>query len=70
MTVFLRDVWYMAAWSEEVGKALLARRVVNVPVVLFRTRDGSPAALRATRARRLLQTLLRREAKAAGESGQ
>jgi len=43
---FLRNAWYVAAWSEELSeRALLARTLLEEPVVLFRTRDGTPAAL-------------------------
>ena len=38
---FLRNYWYVAAWAKELepGK-LLARKLLNEPVVLFRTPDG------------------------------
>jgi phenylpropionate dioxygenase-like ring-hydroxylating dioxygenase large terminal subunit len=42
---FLKDAWYMAAWSEEVGAALLRRRIIGVPVVLYRLQSGAVAAL-------------------------
>ena len=43
---FLRDRWYAAAFSEEVGQTgCLARTFLNEPVVLFRKLDGTPAAL-------------------------
>lgn len=42
----LRNAWYLAAWASEVGaQGLLARRLLDLPVVLFRGADGSPAAL-------------------------
>ncbi|WP_375206538.1 Rieske 2Fe-2S domain-containing protein [Hyphococcus sp.] len=42
---FPLNVWYMAAWSEEIGETMLARRLFDTPVVLFRTGDGGVAAL-------------------------
>ena len=45
MTQFIRNAWYVAAWSKEVGRNLLARRILDEPVVLFRQKDGTPAAL-------------------------
>ena len=42
---FLRNAWYMAAWSHEVGDALLRRRLLGDPVVLFRKSDGRVAAM-------------------------
>lgn len=37
--------WYAAALTEEVGRAPLARRVLGVPVVLYRATDGRAVAL-------------------------
>ena len=42
---YLRQAWYMAAWSAEVGEQLLARRICDRPLVLFRKQDGRVAAL-------------------------
>ncbi len=43
---FLRNAWYVAAWSEEIlpGK-LLARTILGEPVVMYRKSDGSLVAL-------------------------
>ena len=43
MTTYLRNIWYMAGWSEEVGEGLLARRIFDRNIVLFRTKDGVAA---------------------------
>ncbi len=43
--MFVRNAWYVAGWSAEVGRDLLARTVCARPVVLYRTQDGSPVAL-------------------------
>jgi len=43
---FLRNAWYVAAWSEEVGSGqLLARRLLDEPIVIYRDADGLPHAL-------------------------
>ena len=42
---FLRNAWYMAGWSHEVGDALLRRRLLGDPVLLFRKEDGGVAAM-------------------------
>jgi nitrite reductase/ring-hydroxylating ferredoxin subunit len=38
--------WYMAGWSGEVEEQLLARRLADRPVVMFRALNGDVAALR------------------------
>lgn len=43
--MFLRDYWYACAWPHEIGRAPLARRILNEPVVLYRTEAGAPVAL-------------------------
>jgi phenylpropionate dioxygenase-like ring-hydroxylating dioxygenase large terminal subunit len=44
---FVRNVWYAAMWSEDLGPgALVPRTIIEVPVVFFRRGDGSAAALR------------------------
>jgi len=42
---YLRNAWYMAGWSDEVGTALLRRRLLGEPILLFRKEDGTAAAL-------------------------
>ena len=43
---FVRNVWYCAAWSEEVSEQLLSRKILNEPTVIFRDEMGAPKALR------------------------
>lgn len=43
--MFLRDAWYVAAWSREVGRSLSAITVMDEDIVLFRSQDGVPVAL-------------------------
>ena len=45
MSAFLRNCWYMAGWSEELGDEGLARRIADRPVFLWRLQDGSVAAV-------------------------
>ena len=46
MSTFVRNAWYVAAWQHEVepGTAF-ARTILGMPLVLFRTSDGTPVAL-------------------------
>lgn len=43
--MFLRDYWYVAAWSDQVGREPLARTILDEKVVLFRKEDGTAVAL-------------------------
>jgi len=45
MTAFVRNQWYVAAYSQEVGDDLLGRTILGEPVVLYRLRDGSVTVL-------------------------
>ncbi|MFV2084582.1 Rieske 2Fe-2S domain-containing protein [Micromonospora sp. LOL_021] len=42
---FARNQWYVAAYSNEVGRELLARTVLGEPLVLYRTTAGTAVAL-------------------------
>jgi phenylpropionate dioxygenase-like ring-hydroxylating dioxygenase large terminal subunit len=42
---FVRNAWYLAAWSEELSDDFLARTIMNEPIVLFRGAGGKAAAL-------------------------
>lgn len=43
---FLRNTWYVAGWADElVPGALLSRRLLDEPVVMFRDGSGAPQAL-------------------------
>ena len=44
-TPLLRNVWYVAALSGEVNRQPLARRLLDVPVLLYRTEAGRAVAL-------------------------
>jgi phenylpropionate dioxygenase-like ring-hydroxylating dioxygenase large terminal subunit len=44
--MFLKNCWYVAAWSHEIGETnLLARRLLGEPLVLFRLENGAVTAL-------------------------
>jgi vanillate O-demethylase monooxygenase subunit len=43
--MFLRNCWYAAAESAEVGRTLLGRLILGEPVLLFRKEDGTAAAI-------------------------
>jgi vanillate O-demethylase monooxygenase subunit len=45
MTTFIRNQWYVAAYSAEVGEDLLARTILGEPIVLYRLADGTVAGL-------------------------
>jgi phenylpropionate dioxygenase-like ring-hydroxylating dioxygenase large terminal subunit len=39
------NAWYAAAWGHEIGEALLARVICEIPLVMFRRRNGAISAL-------------------------
>ena len=43
--MFLRNCWYVAAMGDELDNGPLARTILGEDLVLFRSADGSPAAL-------------------------
>jgi len=45
MAGYPTDAWYMAAWSDEVGEALLRRRLLGKAILFYRLTDGSVTAL-------------------------
>lgn len=46
MADFVINAWHVAALSDEVGpEALFARRLLDRPVLLYRTADGTPVAM-------------------------
>lgn len=42
---FVRNAWYVAAWSKEIGRSLTSRCILGENVVMFRKQDGTPIAL-------------------------
>lgn len=45
-TPLIRNAWYVAGRSSEIGRQPLARRLLGVDVALYRTLDGRPVAMR------------------------
>ena len=43
--MFLRNGWYAASWSKDLGTTPVARTFLDEPVVLFRGASGQAAAL-------------------------
>lgn len=43
---FVKNAWYGAALSSEVSESILARRLLGISLVFYRTSDGTPVALR------------------------
>ena len=43
--MFLRNYWYVAGRSDEVGRVLLQRWILNEPVLLYRTEGGTAVAM-------------------------
>ncbi|MBO9375827.1 Rieske 2Fe-2S domain-containing protein [Sphingomonas histidinilytica] len=46
--VYLRNAWYVAAWSDEVSDNLLTRKILNEQVLLYRTEAGELVATAST----------------------
>ncbi len=44
-TPLIRNEWYVAAFSSELGRTLTKRKLLGRNVVMYRTRDGRPVAL-------------------------
>jgi vanillate O-demethylase monooxygenase subunit len=42
---FVQNAWYVCAWSHEIGSAPLARKILNVDLVMFRGNDGQASVL-------------------------
>lgn len=43
---FLRNTWYCAGWSSELAdERLVARTLLNEPVLMYRRQDGTPVAI-------------------------
>ena len=42
---FLRNAWYVAAWSNEVARAPFHRRILNEPVLMYRREGGDAVAI-------------------------
>ncbi|HEY0359512.1 MAG TPA: Rieske 2Fe-2S domain-containing protein, partial [Mycobacteriales bacterium] len=46
MTTFVRDQWYVAAYTHEVGREeILGRTILGEPIAFYRTEGGEAVAL-------------------------
>lgn len=45
-TPLVRNCWYACARRDEIGRSPLARRLLGTDVVMYRTQDGQPVAMR------------------------
>lgn len=45
-TPLIRNCWYVAGRSSEIGRRPIARRLLGIDVALYRTEDGRPVAMR------------------------
>jgi phenylpropionate dioxygenase-like ring-hydroxylating dioxygenase large terminal subunit len=45
MADYVRNAWYPAAWSRDIARTLISRRILEQEVVLYRTSTGSVVAL-------------------------
>jgi len=43
--MFIKDAWYVASWADDLGTTPIARRICDIPLVLYRTATGEAAAL-------------------------
>lgn len=43
--MYLKNCWYVAAWSKDIGRDLKAETFLGENVVLYRQQDGAPVAL-------------------------
>ena len=43
--MFLKNYWYVAAWSDEVAHDPFSRRILDIPVLMYRTQDGRAVAI-------------------------
>ena len=43
--MYLRNGWYCAGWASELGQAPIGRRMLDQPVMVYRSDSGEPVAL-------------------------
>jgi len=43
---YLKNAWYAIAWSDEIGRSLFPRTILDTPIVLFRDTEDRVVALR------------------------
>ncbi|MFM0662926.1 Rieske 2Fe-2S domain-containing protein [Paraburkholderia sediminicola] len=45
MSSYLKNAWYIAAWSPDVGRDLLRRVIMDEAILFYRKEDGTPVAM-------------------------
>jgi len=45
MSYYLKNIWYVAAWADEVTRQPLRRKLFDQDLVIYRKEDGQPVAL-------------------------
>ena len=49
--MFIKNLWYVAAWDHEVTQeGLFSRTIIGLPVLMYRTQDGQVVAMEIGRA--------------------
>jgi hypothetical protein len=43
--MYLKNAWYVAAWSNEIGRDLVERTICEQPILLYRKENGDPVAI-------------------------
>jgi vanillate O-demethylase monooxygenase subunit len=42
---YLRNIWYVAGWADEIGRDLQELRILDEPILFYRKEDGTPVAI-------------------------
>lgn len=45
MASFVKNAWYPATWSRDIGRNLITRQILGDPILLYRTESGAVAAI-------------------------
>ena len=51
--MYLRNGWYCAGWTSELDQAPIGRRMLDEPVVVYRSESGQPVALELEEVRQI-----------------
>jgi phenylpropionate dioxygenase-like ring-hydroxylating dioxygenase large terminal subunit len=43
--MYLKNAWYVAAWSADLGDDLITRTICETPILLYRKQNGDPVAI-------------------------
>ena len=45
LNMFVRNAWYVAAWTQEIGQRLFTRTLLGEPVCMYRDTQGVVVAI-------------------------